>query len=134
MTAATIWLRVSDDAKQPIARNRQPLKKMPAQVPPNVPASNDCDWLVKCRTMNRPAMVGSHIKVKNRRRREFRRHHLAIAHRRRHQRFKRAGRFFLREQPHRDRRRDQDQNHPEQVQLKNNSVTGIANGSVPRFG
>ena len=49
------------DAKQPTDKNRQPVRKTPRYIPPTVPASSAPGWLVKCRTMNRHASIGSHV-------------------------------------------------------------------------
>ena len=93
--AAAIWLRVMDDAKQPSDKNRPPTRKMPRYIPPTVPASSAPRLICEmphdkqARQHRQP-----HDGVKNNRRREFCRHHLQIAHRRRHQSFKRAGGLF----------------------------------------
>ena len=41
--AAAIWLREMADAKQPSAKNRQPVRKIPTYIPPTVPASSAPD-------------------------------------------------------------------------------------------
>ena len=59
--AATIWLRVNADARQPNDRKKPPARKMPTYIPPSVPKSNAFVWLVKRLTIKRQTSKGSHI-------------------------------------------------------------------------
>jgi len=61
--AAAICVREMAEAKQPSDKNRQPVRKMPRYIPPTVPASSAVGWLVKCRTTNRHAIIGSHPRM-----------------------------------------------------------------------
>ena len=59
--AAAIWVREIAEAKQPSDRNSPPVRKIPRYIPPTVPPSSAPVWLVKCRTVNRQASIGTHV-------------------------------------------------------------------------
>ena len=56
--------------------------------------------------------------VKDERAEELREHDLPVAHRRGHERLDRAELKFLREEPHRDQRKNQDEREPEEDRVK----------------
>ena len=43
INAAVIWLFESADARQPSDKNKLPMRKIPRNIPPTVPASNAPD-------------------------------------------------------------------------------------------
>ena len=70
------------------------------------------------------------IDVENERAEKFREHDLPVAHRRGHERLDRAELKFLREQSHRDERKNQDEREPEEDRIEERFLDRIGHGPL----
>ena len=109
------WLRVSAEAQQPSEINT-PAEQQDAQERAADHPAIQRGRIVGIVPHHQEAAQQRqpHQDIKQQRRGELGRHHLEIAHRRGHQRLERAGEFLQRKQPHRDHRRRQQQDQPEE--------------------
>src|SRR3984893_4934064 len=68
--------------------------------------------------------------VKNQRAKEFRQNHLPVTHRRGHERLDRAELKLLREEAHRNERKNQDKSEPEEDRIEKRLLDGILHGAL----